>query len=72
MTQEQINDYVAQIKSKWVGQQVKVKGNHPHNGEIGTVIDFQKAGMTGQYGLVVKGEFSDFFIFDVKLLFVIP
>lgn len=72
MTEQEIEQNIAQVKKIWVGKQVKVKGKHPHAGEIGEVVDFQKAGMTGRWGLVVKSETSEFFVFDVSLLFVIP
>lgn len=48
MTDQEVQNKIDEVKKIWVGKQVKVKGKHPHQGEIGEVIDFKLAAGIGK------------------------
>ena len=58
---------------EWIDKKVyiKDKSGHPHAGETGVVVRGDIAKATNKFGLVVKGDVNEFFVFNTTLLQVL-
>jgi hypothetical protein len=36
-----------------IGKRILIKNGHPHEGEVGTVVDYEKIGVTAEWGFRV-------------------
>lgn len=61
------------ITKEWIDKKVYIKDSsgHPHAGEIGVVVRGDIAKATNNFGLVVKGDVNEFFVFNSNFLQVL-
>ena len=64
-TNEYTSERIKEFNKKWEGKRVLIIGDHPHEGEVATVIGMERLGIGG-YAVRVKGEDNEFFVFSGK------